>query len=313
MRVSAKWLSIRLVQVIFNFPEFVSKCCTYNVASACPLFGSHNLMGCWLSLLPDTISAFCGCQCTHFTSAPWPLLLIFNFKVKIRIQINTIVRHSALIKHLPLSTRSSWQRKKSQTRSVPSSLHVTNLLSDGLKLWKFQLNIYFSKSSSSFLFILFIYSCYCSFIPCHPKIPSIFNCIYWFIRNIPSHLLIRILQLWFYLEKQERTKQLSSHWLTSLVMSIILSIFFFGLNMSAIGRTGTDASILHFNQSLFHSICIYFFLFQILFGSKKWLINKLIETQSNKYILLLFFFVRFSPHSCKLKSHTGIWFPCSAF
>lgn len=45
--------------------------------------------------------------------------------------------------------------------------------------------------------------------------------------------------------------------------------FFFGLNMSAIGRTGTDASILHFNQSLFHSICIYYFLFQILFGSKK--------------------------------------------
>lgn len=198
MRVSAKWLSIRLVQVIFNFPEFVSKCCTYNVASACPLFGSHNLMGCWLSLLPDTISAFCGCQCTHFTSAPWPLLLIFIFKVKIRIQINTIVRHSALIKHLPLSTRSSWQRKKSQTRSVPSSLHVTNLLSDGLKLWKFQLNIYFSKSSSSFLFILFIYSCYCSFIPCHPKIPSIFN-LYLLIHSeypqsfIDSNITIMIL------------------------------------------------------------------------------------------------------------------------
>lgn len=77
----------------------------YNVANAWPLFGSHNLIGCWLSLLPDTIKAFCGCQWTHFTSAPWPL-----------------------------STRSSWHRKKSNTRSVPSSLQLTNLLSDGLKL-----------------------------------------------------------------------------------------------------------------------------------------------------------------------------------
>ena len=45
---------------------------TYSVANALPLFGSHNFIGCWLSLLPDTIRPFCGCQCTHLTSAPWP-------------------------------------------------------------------------------------------------------------------------------------------------------------------------------------------------------------------------------------------------
>lgn len=46
---------------------------TYNVAKDCPLFGSQSLIGCWLSLLPETISDFCGCQWTHLTSAPWPL------------------------------------------------------------------------------------------------------------------------------------------------------------------------------------------------------------------------------------------------
>lgn len=45
---------------------------TYKVANAWPLFGSHILIGCWLSLLPDTINAFWGCQWTHLTSAPWP-------------------------------------------------------------------------------------------------------------------------------------------------------------------------------------------------------------------------------------------------
>lgn len=43
---------------------------TYNVASACPLLGSQSLIGCWLSLLPDTMRPFCGCQWTHLTSAP---------------------------------------------------------------------------------------------------------------------------------------------------------------------------------------------------------------------------------------------------
>lgn len=38
-----------------------------------PVFGSQNLMGCWLSLLPETTNPFVGCQSTHFTSAPWPV------------------------------------------------------------------------------------------------------------------------------------------------------------------------------------------------------------------------------------------------
>jgi len=42
------------------------------VAKAMPLLGSQILMGCWLSLLPLTIIPLWGCQCTHFTSAPWP-------------------------------------------------------------------------------------------------------------------------------------------------------------------------------------------------------------------------------------------------
>lgn len=45
---------------------------THRVARAMPLLGSQILMGCWLSLLPLTIIPFCGCQCTHLTSAPWP-------------------------------------------------------------------------------------------------------------------------------------------------------------------------------------------------------------------------------------------------
>ena len=31
----------------------------------CPDFGSQSLMGCWLSLLPDTTMPLCGCQSTH--------------------------------------------------------------------------------------------------------------------------------------------------------------------------------------------------------------------------------------------------------
>ena len=42
----------------------------YNVARDWPDLGSHNLTGCWLSLLPDTTRPLCGCQSTHLTSAP---------------------------------------------------------------------------------------------------------------------------------------------------------------------------------------------------------------------------------------------------
>lgn len=46
---------------------------TYSVARLCPVLGSQNLIGCWLSLLPETTNPLVGCQSTHFTSAPWPV------------------------------------------------------------------------------------------------------------------------------------------------------------------------------------------------------------------------------------------------
>lgn len=45
---------------------------THSVARLCPVFGSQNLMGCWLSLLPETTRPLVGCQSTHLTSAPCP-------------------------------------------------------------------------------------------------------------------------------------------------------------------------------------------------------------------------------------------------
>ena len=45
---------------------------TYNVARLFPVLGSQSLTGCCVSLLPEAISAFWGCQSTHFTSAPCP-------------------------------------------------------------------------------------------------------------------------------------------------------------------------------------------------------------------------------------------------
>lgn len=56
---------------------------TYSVARLWPVFGSQNLMGCWLSLLPDTTNPFVGCQSTHFTSAPWPVEKIKNVHFEI--------------------------------------------------------------------------------------------------------------------------------------------------------------------------------------------------------------------------------------
>lgn len=78
----------------------------WRVANAWPHFGSHSLIGCWLSLLPDTMRDFCGCQWTHLTSAP-----------------------------CPLKTLSSWHRRKSKILSVPSSLHDANFASVGQKLF----------------------------------------------------------------------------------------------------------------------------------------------------------------------------------
>lgn len=79
----------------------------YSVARLCPDLGSHSFTGCWLSLLPDAISALVGCQSTPFTSAPCPRRI-----------------------------RSSWHRRKSQRRTVPSSEQVANLVSVGQKLAK---------------------------------------------------------------------------------------------------------------------------------------------------------------------------------
>lgn len=56
---------------------------TYSVARLWPVFGSQNLMGCWLSLLPETTNPFVGCQSTHFTSAPCPVkkVKIVHFEI----------------------------------------------------------------------------------------------------------------------------------------------------------------------------------------------------------------------------------------
>lgn len=54
----------------YNIFVFYRRLLTYSVAKLCPVFGSQNLIGCWLSLLPDTTKPFVGCQSTHFTSAP---------------------------------------------------------------------------------------------------------------------------------------------------------------------------------------------------------------------------------------------------
>ena len=95
----------------FHFKSMTVDLWAWRVAIAVPLFGSHNLIGCWLSLLPETMSDFWGCQWTHLTSAPWPRM-----------------------------TRSSLHRRKSKILKVPSSEHVTNFVSVGQKLkwlhWK---------------------------------------------------------------------------------------------------------------------------------------------------------------------------------
>lgn len=89
----------------FHFRSMTVDLWAWRVARAWPHFGSQILIGCWLSLLPDTISDFVGCQSTHFTSAPCPLI-----------------------------TRSSWHRRKSKILKVPSSLQLTNFESVGQKL-----------------------------------------------------------------------------------------------------------------------------------------------------------------------------------
>lgn len=100
----------------FHLRSITVDLCAWSVLRACPLFGSHNLIGCWLSLLPDIMSPFWGCQCTHFTSAPWPR-----------------------------RTRSSWHLRKSIIRTVPSSLHVANFVSVGQKLKIFMNFFYFEN------------------------------------------------------------------------------------------------------------------------------------------------------------------------
>ena len=56
------------------FPQIVQEITayTYKVARLEPVFGSHSLIGTWLSLLPEATKDFVGCQSTHLTSAPWP-------------------------------------------------------------------------------------------------------------------------------------------------------------------------------------------------------------------------------------------------
>lgn len=107
-----------------HITEF-DKSSTYIVVIASPVLGSHNLMGCWASLLPEMMSDLYGCQAMLRTSEPWPL-----------------------------SARSSLHWRKSQTRTVASSLQVTNLSSKGEKLndmksqWR-QISIYDNKYDES--------------------------------------------------------------------------------------------------------------------------------------------------------------------
>lgn len=57
----------------FHFTSITVDLWACRVARDCPVFGSHNFTGCWLSLLPEMTRLFCGCQWTHLTSAPWPM------------------------------------------------------------------------------------------------------------------------------------------------------------------------------------------------------------------------------------------------
>ena len=49
-----------------------NKSVAYIVARLAPVRGSHNLIGCCVSLLPEATRLLWGCQSTHLTSAPWP-------------------------------------------------------------------------------------------------------------------------------------------------------------------------------------------------------------------------------------------------
>lgn len=93
----------------FHLTSMTVDLCACKVASDWPVFGSHNLTGCWLSLLPEMTRLFCGCQCTHFTSAPWPkqdfneylfrLSLNRYFKKKYNYSIKYIKKYNYNVKY----------------------------------------------------------------------------------------------------------------------------------------------------------------------------------------------------------------------
>lgn len=68
---------------------FDLKAFPYIVAKGFPVLGSHNLTGCWLSLLPDITRPLWGCQWTHFTSAPCPNKENKLKKLNITIRVET--------------------------------------------------------------------------------------------------------------------------------------------------------------------------------------------------------------------------------
>ena len=72
--------------IINDQQQFITKLIpkgTYIVARLFADLGSHNLRGCWLSLLPEATKHFDGCHPTHLTSAPWPEIF-FGCSVKIK-------------------------------------------------------------------------------------------------------------------------------------------------------------------------------------------------------------------------------------
>ena len=103
-RPAADYTDVKRGRALYAMPKNDETFCpTYKVCSWFAVLGSHSLI--WLSLPPDTIRPFAGCQSTHLTSQP-----------------------------CPLSVRSSVPVRKSQILTRLSSEHDTNLASDGANL-----------------------------------------------------------------------------------------------------------------------------------------------------------------------------------
>lgn len=77
-----KWSLLAVINqfpFLFHLRSMTVDLWACKVVKDCPVFGSHNLMGCWLSLLPDAMIPNCGCQSQHLTSDPWPVKNYYYF------------------------------------------------------------------------------------------------------------------------------------------------------------------------------------------------------------------------------------------